>query len=79
MDAKAYSAEEVAYQLVADKIFANYLEMCHYFGGLEPEEFVDNHIRKNFIQTNSKMDKAVWKHFMENLLAYRKGHRKERQ
>ena len=77
MENKAFRAEEAAYKLVADKIFTEYLELCALLGALEPEEFFDNHIRKNFTHTNMRMESAVWKYFLGDILAYRKSHKKD--
>ena len=76
MDEKEFKPHEAVFKLVADKMFHEYLEMCVYLGGMDPEEFVENHIRKNFTYTNQEMVKAVWKYFMEDLLAYRKAQKK---
>jgi len=77
MDNKAFRAEDAAYKLVADKMFQEYMEMCSFLGGLEPEEFFENHIRKNFTCTNQAMVTAVWKYFLEDILVYRKSHKKD--
>ena len=67
-----YIMQQAALQLVAHKLFHEYLEISSSIKGVELEHYVEDWINKSLSDTDEEMNNYIWKCFLKNLLEYRR-------
>jgi len=67
--------QEAGLQLVANKIFCGYMLVSEIMS-VEPEHFVEDYIVRCLSHPTKTMKRSIWRYFLENLIIYRKIHKK---
>ena len=67
--------QEAGLQLVANKIFCGYM-LASEIMPVEPEHFVEDYIVRCLNYPTKMMKSSIWRYFLENLIIYRKIHRR---
>jgi len=63
--------KDMALQLLGNKLFNDYITVRERFN-VEPESFYEDWLRKSVIRPDAEIKLWTWRHFMSNLMEYRR-------